>query len=163
MSHFRTLIQAYLAAAFAIALSACAAPYGNAGMVAGMTGRGLGPGTMGAQQALLQQQGIGGVGMMGTPFGNAGWQYAGSGFDPAMQPMIAAQQAMNTVYAVSPNAPIFHPMPQPSPTTAVGTAPQAGAPSGYATQAQLRVVAGRVHRNAEETRAALEALRRQRR
>ena len=100
--------------------------------------------------------------MGSMPFGNAGWQYAGSGFDPAMQPMIAAQQAMNTVYAVSPNVTVTHPpMFQPSAGAPVaGTAPQVGAPSGNAA---LQAVAGRVHRNAEETRAALEALRRQRR
>lgn len=114
------------------------------------------------QQAALQQQAVGGVGMMGIPFSNAGWQYAGSGFDPAMQPMIAAQQAMNTVYAVSPNGTIAHPMPQPSASAPVaGTAPQAGAPSGYATNAALQAVARRVERNAAEANA--EFHRRQRR
>lgn len=159
MNRLILLTYAALAPLFAVALNACATPYGNTGMAA-MAGRGLGPGTMGAQQALMGQQGMG---MMGMPFGNVGWQYAGSGFDPAMQPMIAAQQAMNTMYAVSPNGTVFHPMPQPSAATAVGTASQAAPADGYATQAQLRAVAGRVHRNAEEAARAIETLRQQRR
>lgn len=162
MSALMTLLRACVVGAFVLVINACATPYGNTGM-ATMTGRGLGPGTMGTQQALLQQQGIGGVGMMGMPFGNAGWQYAGSGFDPAMQPMIAAQQAMNTVYAVSPNVTVTHPMPQPSAATVGGAASQPAPADGYATQAQLRAVAGRVHRNAEETNRAIEALRRRQR
>ena len=151
MSALITLFRAYLIAALTLALNACAAPYGGAVATRGV---GMGaPGMMG-----------GGMPMGGMPFGNVGWQHEGSGFDPAMQPMIAAQQAMNTVYAVSPNGTITHPpMFQPSATTAVGTAPQAAPTDGYATQAQLRVVAGRVHRNAEETNRAIEALRRRQR
>lgn len=150
MSALMTLFRTCVVAALALALNACAAPYGGAVATRGV---GMGaPGMMG-----------GGMPMGSMPFGNVGWQHEGSGFDPAMQPMIAAQQAMNTVYAVSPNGTVFHPMPQPSPTTAVGTAPQAAPVDGYATQSQLRAVAGRVHRNAEEAARAIETLRRQRR
>lgn len=157
MSALMTLFHTCVVVALALALNACATPYGNAGVA----GYGPSSGVASAQQALMGQQG---AGMMpGMPFSNVGWQYAGSGFDPAMQPMIAAQQAMNTVYAVSPNVTVTHPMPQPSPTTTVGTASQPAPADGYATQAQLRAVAGRVHRNAEEATRAIEALRRRQR
>jgi hypothetical protein len=150
MNRLTLLIRAVTALSLTLALNACAAPYGGAVATRGV---GMGaPGMMG-----------GGMPMGSMPFGNVGWQHEGSGFDPAMQPMIAAQQAMNTVYAVSPNITVTHPMPQPSPTTTVGTASQAAPADGYATQAQLRAVAGRVHRNAVETARDIDALRRQRR
>ncbi len=147
MNHFTALTYAVTTLLLALLLGGCFPPQAS---------------NYGVQQAALQQQGIGGVGMMGMPFNNAGQQYAGSGFDPNMQPMIAAQQAMNTVYAVSPNGTITHPMPPP-PTPTVGTALQsAGAAVGNATNAALQAIANRVHRNAEETNRALEALRRRR-
>lgn len=151
MNRLTLLIRAVTALSLTLALNACAAPYGGAVATRGV---GMGaPGMMG-----------GGMPMGGMPFGNVGWQHEGSGFDPAMQPMIAAQQAMNTVYAVSPNGTITHPpMFQPSATTAVGTAPQAAPADGYATQTQLRAVAGRVHRDAVQTARDIDALRRQRR
>lgn len=144
MNRLTLLIRAVTAPLLTLALNACAAPYGGAVATRGV--------------------GVGAVGMAGgMPFGNVGWQHEGSGFDPNMQPMIAAQQAMNTVYAVSPNGTITHPMPQPSPTTAVGTAPSMGAASGHATNAALQAVAGRVARNADETNRALDEVLHRRR
>lgn len=150
MNRHTLLIRAVTALSLTLALNACAAPYGGAVATRGV---GMGaPGMMG-----------GGMPMGGMPFGNVGWQHAGTGFDPAMQPMIAAQQAMNTVYAVSPNVTVTHPMPQPPAATVGGAASQPAPTDGYATQAQLRAVAGRVHRNAEEATRAIEALRRRQR
>lgn len=114
------------------------------------------------QAALLQQQGIGGVGMMpGMPFGTVN-QYTGSGFSAEAQAQAAMEHAMVTMPIVSPNGTITHPpMFQPSAGAPVaGTAPQAGAPSGYATNAALQAVARRVERNAAEVNAELRRRRR---
>ena len=146
MNRLTSLIYAIATTLFlALVLNACT-PYYGGGAVASNAGAGT-----------VGMAGVGGIG--GMPFGNTGWQHEGSGFDPAMQPMIAAQQAMNTVYAVSPNGTaVYAPMPA-VPTGANATATPAQAGGGYATRAAVQAVIGRVEQNARETREQLARLR----